>query len=264
MARVSHGPQDETVPAGPGSSEAESGSSLGHEKNGVAQLPVSPTSPFTRDIVFADEVQTPPSLHEELRIPEQRSTDQHIAFLENQRNPKDKGTLRIPGPRDYDRGVKPQSVDEDDDETEPSQPPGRVALTEDDAELNSDDHQNKPNVIRDDLQHVRGLRKGLSAFKLRPRGEDGEPSTTSKVIAGLRNRSRTNTFASSRSQNSASAMPYLSWEPTIGRNSAFVDLSAEQREELGGIEYRALKTLAWILCSEYFSRSCLRLLLNDS
>ena len=39
-------------------------------------------------------------------------------------------------------------------------------------------------------------------------------------------------------------MPYLSWTPTIGRNSAFVDLTEEQREELGGIEYRALKTLA--------------------
>lgn len=43
------------------------------------------------------------------------------------------------------------------------------------------------------------------------------------------------------------AMPYLSWEPTIGRNSAFVDLTESQREELGGIEYRSLKSLALIL-----------------
>ena len=42
-------------------------------------------------------------------------------------------------------------------------------------------------------------------------------------------------------------MPYLSWQPTIGRNSAFVDLTEEQREELGGIEYRSLKSLALIL-----------------
>lgn len=42
-------------------------------------------------------------------------------------------------------------------------------------------------------------------------------------------------------------MPYLSWEPTIGRNSAFVDLNESQREELGGIEYRSLKSLALIL-----------------
>lgn len=42
-------------------------------------------------------------------------------------------------------------------------------------------------------------------------------------------------------------MPYLSWEPTVGRNSAFVNLTEAQREELGGIEYRSLKSLALIL-----------------
>ena len=41
--------------------------------------------------------------------------------------------------------------------------------------------------------------------------------------------------------------PYLSWQPTIGRNSAFVDLTEAQREELGGIEYRSLKSLALVL-----------------
>lgn len=46
--------------------------------------------------------------------------------------------------------------------------------------------------------------------------------------------------------------PYLTWQPTVGRNSLFVNLSEEQREELGGIEYRALKTLAWILVSFFF------------
>ena len=47
-------------------------------------------------------------------------------------------------------------------------------------------------------------------------------------------------------------MPYLSWQPTIGRNSQFVDLSEAQREELGGIEYRALKTLALVLVCYFF------------
>ena len=46
-------------------------------------------------------------------------------------------------------------------------------------------------------------------------------------------------------------MPYLSWTPTVGRNSAFVDLTEEQREELGGIEYRSLKLLAVILVCKY-------------
>jgi Trk-type K+ transport system membrane component len=42
-------------------------------------------------------------------------------------------------------------------------------------------------------------------------------------------------------------MPYLSYQPTMGRNSQFVDLTDEQRDELGGIEYRSLKLLGKIL-----------------
>lgn len=47
-------------------------------------------------------------------------------------------------------------------------------------------------------------------------------------------------------------MPYLSYPTTVGRNSQFVDLSDEQREELGGIEYRSLKMLKRILWGELF------------
>lgn len=44
--------------------------------------------------------------------------------------------------------------------------------------------------------------------------------------------------------------PYLSYTPSVGRNSQFYDLTEEQRNELGGIEYRSLKTLSWILVGE--------------
>ncbi|CCH46867.1 High-affinity potassium transport protein [Wickerhamomyces ciferrii] len=44
---------------------------------------------------------------------------------------------------------------------------------------------------------------------------------------------------------------YLSWNPKIGRNSTFVNLSEEQKEELGGVEYRAIKLLAKILLFYY-------------
>ncbi len=46
--------------------------------------------------------------------------------------------------------------------------------------------------------------------------------------------------------------PYLSYQPTLGRNSTFLGLSEEQREELGGIEYRSLKTLALVLLVYYW------------
>ncbi|KAF7581438.1 potassium uptake protein, Trk family protein [Clavispora lusitaniae] len=44
---------------------------------------------------------------------------------------------------------------------------------------------------------------------------------------------------------------YLSWIPTIGRNSTFVHLTEEQKEELGGVEYRAIKLLIKILVVFY-------------
>ncbi|EEB07777.1 potassium ion transporter Trk2 [Schizosaccharomyces japonicus yFS275] len=43
------------------------------------------------------------------------------------------------------------------------------------------------------------------------------------------------------------SLPYLSYTPTIGRNSAFYALSPEEREELAGMEYRALQSLVVIL-----------------
>lgn len=44
---------------------------------------------------------------------------------------------------------------------------------------------------------------------------------------------------------------YLSWEPTVGRNSIFVGMTKEQKEELGGVEYRAIKLLCRILIGYY-------------
>lgn len=44
---------------------------------------------------------------------------------------------------------------------------------------------------------------------------------------------------------------YLQWTPTIHGNSMFVHLTSEQKEEMGGIEYRALKLLAKILVGYY-------------
>lgn len=44
---------------------------------------------------------------------------------------------------------------------------------------------------------------------------------------------------------------YLSWNPTVGRNSTFVFMNDAQKEELGGVEYRALKLLGYILVIYY-------------
>lgn len=44
-------------------------------------------------------------------------------------------------------------------------------------------------------------------------------------------------------------VPYISFEAVVGRNSAFQELTLEQLEELGGVEYRALTALLWIVGS---------------
>lgn len=58
--------------------------------------------------------------------------------------------------------------------------------------------------------------------------------------------------ASNADLNKTMSSNYLSWSPTVGRNSAFVDLTEEQKEELGGIEYRALKVLSKVLVAYFF------------
>ena len=42
-------------------------------------------------------------------------------------------------------------------------------------------------------------------------------------------------------------VPYISFAATVGRNSRFTGLTVEQMNELGGVEYRALKVLFWII-----------------
>lgn len=232
----------------------------------------SPTGPprrpstFHRDITFADEVKDNGNPASAIQtFPQQLSTEQHIAFLENQRNPKDKASLRIPGPRDFDRGDVPQTVDEQEDggplskHVTSAEPLGHSVSDSDktsqDPKQIQDGQQVKRNITIDVPNHPR-LRAGrggdtLSKFTSRKSGFSDKASQPGldKAPSTARLRRRTSTFGSMKTSGSKEKdpMPYLSWQPTIGRNSAFVDLTEEQREELGGIEYRSLKTLALVL-----------------
>jgi hypothetical protein len=47
--------------------------------------------------------------------------------------------------------------------------------------------------------------------------------------------------------DSGKEVPYISFEAVVGRNSRFHDLTEEQMDELGGVEYRALRVLLWIV-----------------
>lgn len=225
--------------------------------------PLNPPT-FRRDITFADEVESPEAGNTAPQMfPQRSSPEQHIAILENQRNPKDKGALRIPGPRDFDRGSVPEPLDSDDDggqiDHQLTGPVERRGMF--------NGNSMKRNVTMDEPHHPR-QRANSAAFPKLSSWKGGtlenlKVSPTDEVaLPSARTRARTGTFSSLKgwaSKENEPATPYLSWQPTIGRNSAFVDLTEEQREELGGIEYRSLKTLAVVLVCE-----CPKLPINAS
>jgi hypothetical protein len=183
----------------------------------------------------------------------ERSTKEQLDFLENQRNSKDTEALRIPGPREFDRGEMPKKMTLS-RERSPSVR-SNTSDGNDGGEENKEDESveaspGKRNIMIDDSsglhkdQHKLSLK--FSNLTLRKNASRNVgPTTLEKTTSAPRHFSRSGTM--SRSSTRERDMPYLSWQPTVGRNSAFFNLTEAQREELGGIEYRALKTLAIVL-----------------
>lgn len=236
------------------------------------------------EIKFADKVKRSDGLADGMtNLPpyHTRTDEDHIAILQRQRNGDDE-ILRIPGPRDAERGMLPERIkegDTDEDEIDPldplsnvrtgdsanggpARPPttgaaGRQQTIKIEEPVRSD--KSTPagsDTVDNFVDGAKAAARTLDIFRLRkPRVMDPSdhkyhhdqnnlhvtPSQarrrqTLEKIRGAFNRSHTE-----------EGTPYLSWEPTLGRNSQFPDLTEEQREELGGIEYRSLKTLALIL-----------------
>ncbi|CAG8108367.1 unnamed protein product [Penicillium olsonii] len=187
-----------------------------------------------------------------LKVPTHLNPEHHIAFLEKQR--KDKGALRIPSPREYDRGGAPEALEEDVD-AEQAQP----ADEQDDvADHPEGQDQLGPlegphiTINEPDIPRTRPRGNTFPRLDTRPtfrETKDGNetttlaPTTTKNTFKGI--------FRSLTQERDLNTAPYLSWNATVTRNSNFVDLTEEQRDELGGIEYRALKTLAVVLITYY-------------
>ncbi|KAF4968251.1 hypothetical protein FSARC_4342 [Fusarium sarcochroum] len=233
-------------------------------KEGQSKSQNAPTG-----IKFAETVKRSDGIDDDLtKFPQRRTHEEHIAILERQRN-QDNEVLRIPGPRETERGMGPRRLDDeygygdDDDnntiamtrtvESRPTidsrAPPGRrptIVIAEPKRPLR--------NELTDDAKAVGGTLEALRMRKPRVfnRGQkdlhDDNESTMGRAF-----RTRTiDTIKSALSNDHTKDMPYLSYTPTMGRNSNFVGLTLEQREELGGIEYRSLRTLALILLSYFW------------
>ena len=220
-----------------------SGSSEQENMEMFPRLSQEDPSPLHRNITFADNLVSPTGR----KIPDdpmssQGSSEQHNTILERQRNQNDSEILRIPGPRESDRGQNPEDIRHE----ESMSPDG----------LNADRH------IRVDTSNSAARYRARTFSQSRPfRQSATQGSQVSSTVANRNTSSAPHgtpglphlpdfrsLFTRHDTANSkATVAPYLSWQPTIGRNSAFIDLTEDQREELGGIEYRSLKLLAAIL-----------------
>jgi hypothetical protein len=71
---------------------------------------------------------------------------------------------------------------------------------------------------------------------------------------------RTNTIAGrgsigpDRGDTMSKEVPYITFSAVVGRNSRFTGLTEEQMDELGGVEYRALRVLMYIVVAVSPSR----------
>lgn len=257
---------------------------LGPEQNGFgpkSQSPhAEPQENRRMEIKFADTVKRSDGLEDGItKLPPTHPDDDHIAIVERQRKGDDE-VLRIPGPRDAERGMLPEPVEHgDEDENDPAGlgrrdsrlPTGNDGLagppranTEGRRQAITIEEPNRPQrekLAEDVTDDVRAAAKTFNILRLRkPRifnkkdqklhhDEDNIHITPSKRRQTLEN------MRTAFSSNKDDGAPYLSWEPTLGRNSQFPDLTEEQREELGGIEYRSLKTLALFLIGYFWGFS---------
>ncbi|KAI1378211.1 potassium transport protein TRK1/TRK2 [Hypoxylon crocopeplum] len=230
-------------------------------------------------IKFSDQVRRSDAFDsddDDVLLPSKRSDAEHIAILERQRK-ADKGVLRIPGPRDADRGALPEELAEEQDEDGPdgpdmsnrkrressveglrrpalpSQLPSRTErqptiTIEEPVRPRREEHE-WPDKIAEDVEAAAHTAGAIRPRKPRKEGEKLHQTDTATSSSAAHPRiNPLHKLKSALTQGKdEDPMPYLSWQPTLGRNSAFLGLSEEQREELGGIEYRSLKTLALVL-----------------
>jgi len=209
------------------------------------------------EIKFADTVKRSDGLGEDaIKLPPSRSDAEHIAILQRQRKIDDE-VLRIPGPRDAERGIRPEVIERGSDE-EPEPPTPRVDLnmtlpSNGHIKIEEPDRMKMHDTVKDEVfddavaaTHACWCLK-IPHFR-KPHGHEHHHHDDNKDLhKTFSRRPSLHTVRTAFSRDKTEGTPYLSWEPTIGRNSAFPDLDEDQREELGGIEYRSLKTLALIL-----------------
>ncbi|OAQ60915.1 cation transport protein domain-containing protein [Pochonia chlamydosporia 170] len=155
------------------------------------------------------------------------------------KNEQGDGTLYIPGPRERERGLplveisKQSSRNARDDLSINAAPPHRYAT-----DFRRRRHDNGPK-----LEETRTMDRVVSvASSIFVLGSD--PTR--------RRRNSASTSVSLQRETDTKNMFALSKHATLGRNSEFSNLTREDREKLGGIEYRSLKLLVKVVFAYFF------------
>ena len=229
---------------------------------------------LNREITFADEVVDSGASRLD-RVPAHADVSKHIQILQRQQqNAKNGGgTLRIPGPKDFDNGEVAEELEDSNDNVlhrpqtrntfssvDSEIERGRRRASDDRTEeLNGDDHPPKQAITFNEPEHHPNHRE-QKADEPPPMAESSTLGRIRSRLSRRRSLSRVSEFpskasfaktwsnlTSSNSMKITDPSPYLDFAATIGRNSQFIGLSEEQREVLGGIEYRSLKTLSKVL-----------------
>jgi potassium uptake Trk family protein len=243
------------------------------DENGDSSAPDpkgnGPSSPMPTAITFADTVKRSDGIENNpVNFVQQRPSTDHIAILERQRN-QDNEVLRIPGPRETEQGLGPTRLDENDEayglsqaRTRDSRPDGATIGSRNirrNATITIAEPEVRQSSRHEDIaEDAKAWENTLDTLRLRkPRIFNRSQNKLHEDHAQhSRTRPRSRTLDSFKAALSSGRevddMPYLSYTPTIGRNSNFIGLTFEQREELGGIEYRSLRTLIFILISYYW------------
>lgn len=249
------------------------GTHLGREVSPTSLPPKPNPLGHQATISFADQVKRSddPSTTDRIELmPQARTNAEHIAILERQRRNDNDDVLRIPGPRETERGLGPVRLDrysEADDDNALYQTRTYDSTLHPPRDQAHPLRERQPTITIAEPEHRRrdeiaddaaAFGRTVDALRFRkPRmlnrhqkqlheDDDPEPvpATRVKTLDTLR------TFLTR--DKTMEDMPYLSYNPTMGRNSNFVGLTLEQREELGGIEYRSLRTLALIVLGYFW------------
>ena len=150
-------------------------------------------------------------------------------------HPKNDVTLYIPGPRDRDRGDPLVELDK-------KYSFSHDCIVPDGGELDTITRvpsASRPAALR--RRRTEGLRL-VEAKSL-----DRVATVASSVFVLGAEKKPPAVRRPSQSQPALNDRPFLSRQVTIGRNSQFQNMTSEDREALGGIEYRSLKLLLKIV-----------------